>query len=84
MEQTYLKSIRENWMILVFVGGVIGSWVMFDSRLTSAEAKIIGFETTSEQIKQIQIDVAVISVKTEVVQSDIQEIKRDIKQALAR
>lgn len=63
MENPILKSLRENWMLLVFVVGFIASWTSLNARLTNAESKVAELDTTYEQIKQLQIDVAVIREK---------------------
>ena len=59
----FLKNLRENWVIWLFLGSVIMSWSMFSTRLSQAEAKIQELQTTNEQIRQIQIDIAVIKEK---------------------
>ena len=39
MEQL-LKELRNNWIILIFMGTLIMSWTTFSSRLTQAESDI--------------------------------------------
>lgn len=58
--ENFIKQLRENWVILLFMGSVVMSWTMFSARLTQAELKIQELEILKEQIQKIQIDVAVI------------------------
>lgn len=73
-----MKSLRENWMIVLFIGGLVISWTMFSTRLTTAEGKIAELTTTNEQIKQIQIDVAIIQEKI-----SSENIKLQVRQGVA-
>lgn len=75
--ENILKQLRENWVILFFIGTLIASWTMFSNRLTNAEGKVLKLETTYGQIQQIQIDVAVIKEKT-----SNENIKNQVRQGI--
>lgn len=64
LELSSMESLRKYWVIIIFLGGLIATWTLFSARLSNAEDKIGQLTTVNEQIKQIQIDVAVIKEKT--------------------
>ena len=59
-ENTPLKQLRDNWVVLSFIVMLIVSWTTFNSRLTSAEEDIKDLKLISQQITQMQVDIAVI------------------------
>ena len=56
----FMTQLRDNWMIILFIGALITSWTMFSSRLSNAEEKIQELEEVYNQIEQMKIDIAVI------------------------
>jgi len=56
----FLKQVKDNWVMLLFLGGVIVSWTTFNSRLANAEIKIVELQILVAQISKINIDIAVI------------------------
>lgn len=67
-----LKQLRENWVIIVFIGMLIISWTNQNSRLVNAEKRLDSDDLLLQQINQININVAVM-------QTDIHFIKQVIK-----
>lgn len=63
MEHT-TKQLRDNWVILVFIVGLIVTWTTFNTRLTQAETDIRDLKELSQQLNQQALDIAVI--KTDV------------------
>lgn len=84
MENPLIKGIRDNWMILAFIVGLIMSSTAFNSRLTNVEAQANKLETANEEMKQMHIDIAVITSKVENIEADTSEIKKDLKDVLNR
>ena len=62
------KQLRDNWVILVAIVGLIATWTTFNNRLANAELKIIDLETIADNINNINTRIAVI-------QTDVQYIK---------
>ena len=58
--ETFLKHLKENWVILLFLGSVIVSWTMFSARLTQAEQDIVDLRIVVNQINEINLKLAVI------------------------
>lgn len=71
MENT-MEQLRKNWVIIIFIGGLISTWTFFSSRLTQAENEIDQLSQVVSQINQINIDLAVIK-------TDVGYIKANIK-----
>ena len=69
-------------MILTFVGGVIAGWVMFNARLSTAESTVLELQITHQELKQMQINVAIMAVKVEDINKDTDEIRTDLKNYL--
>lgn len=57
------QQLRDYWFIIMCLVSLVVGWTWFSARLQNAEAKIQELSTTNEQIKQIQIDVAIIQEK---------------------
>jgi hypothetical protein len=62
--EKFLDQLRNNWVIILFLGTVVMSWTMFSSRLTQAEEDIKDLKTLAQQLNQQATDIAVI--KTDV------------------
>lgn len=71
MESLFLQ-LRQNWVVLIFIGGLITTWTMFSSRLTQAESDITNLSEVVSQINAINLDIARM-------QKDIEFIKDNIK-----
>ncbi len=68
----FLTQLRENWVILLFMGSVIMSWTMFSARLADAEQKIQDLQTIVSEINQININVAVIQEQISTINKKLQ------------
>lgn len=78
--QNFLKGIRENWVIILFIGGLIIGWSNFQSRLNASE------KTQSEQraelitikAEQQELRAAVIESKAsfKFIEESIKELKQ--------
>jgi len=62
-EKGLLNHIRENWMIVVAIFGLVITWTTLNTRLSTAETKLIEQQTVINQIQEIQISIAVIQEK---------------------
>lgn len=69
---TPMEQLRRNWVIIMFIGGLISTWTFFSSRLTQAEGQISELSQVVSQINQINLDIARI-------QKDVEFIKTNIK-----
>lgn len=56
----FLKQLRDNWVILVFIAMLISSWTMTNSRLAQAETRILELQSVVTEINEININIAVI------------------------
>jgi len=56
----FLEQVKNNWVILLFMGGVIVSWTTFNSRLANAEIKITELQIVVTQIANIKTDIGII------------------------
>lgn len=59
-----LEGLRQNWFIILFLGGVIVGWTTFSIRLASAEAQVKELSGVIGQIGMIQSDIAVLKART--------------------
>lgn len=67
-----VEEIRSNWMIIIFIGGLIVTWTTFNARLSQAESEIDQLSQVVTQINQINITLAEMKV-------DLQYVKNNIK-----
>lgn len=58
-----LKQLRENWLILIFLGSMIVSWTTFNTRLAQAESDIKELRLAIISIQDIKVDIAVVKEK---------------------
>lgn len=58
--ESMTDQIRKNWMMLVFISGMILWYGNTNSRLTAVEAQQIEQATIEEKVDQLITDVAVI------------------------
>ncbi len=58
-----LKQLRENWLILIFLGSMIVSWTTFNTRLAQAESDIKELRSAIISIQDIKVDMAVVKEK---------------------
>jgi hypothetical protein len=59
--ESFVKQIRDNWVILSFIVMLIVSWTTQNTRLTSAENQIEELSVVVTQINQININLATIT-----------------------
>lgn len=60
-----IKDIRENWMLVVFIGGLIVGWTTINARLTQAENDVEQLSEVVSEINQININLAKVSKDVE-------------------
>lgn len=66
------KQLRDNWMIIIFIGSLIVTWTTFNSRLARAEEKITVLEETIDTIQDLRTDIAVIKRDIEYIKVKVQ------------
>ncbi len=66
-----LKNIKDNWVIIIFLGTIIATWTNFSNAIENHEKRIVSIEETNKQylttLQQIQVDVAVVRTKIETI-----------------
>lgn len=67
-----IKELRNNWMLIIFIGGLIVDWTTFNARLTQAESEIDQLSQVVAQINQINIDLAIIKTDVSYIKSKVQ------------
>ena len=55
-----LNNIKENWVVLVFMGSLIIGWTSNSLQLQQVKAQSLENKTSLEAVKNIEIDIAVI------------------------
>lgn len=60
----FLKDVKENWMLILFIGSLIVSWTTFNNRLGAVEVKAQNsadsIESYSQQINTLNANVFII------------------------
>ena len=64
-QTTLLQDIKDNWMLVLFVGSLIVGWTTLSNRLTHVEAQEQETKTALQSIQQIEIDIATIKKDVE-------------------
>jgi len=59
----FFTQIKDNWVVLAFIGALIVSWSNINSRLALAEKERANLFEIAGQIQEIQISIAVIREK---------------------
>lgn len=73
----FLKSLRDNWMLLMFIGGMVVSWVRFENNIKAHEARLSDVEEKVVKVDAFNSDVRVDIAEIKVI---LEEMRRDIKQ----
>lgn len=68
----FIKQLRENWVLILFIGMMIASWTTFNNRLAQAEDHIKELSNVAQILNDLDKKVAVI-------QNDIQYIKLKVQ-----
>lgn len=66
-----MKQLRENWVIILFLGTVIMSWTMFSSRLTQAEQDIKDLKIAVSEFSDVKVEIAKISTTVEFIKNRV-------------
>ena len=53
--EKFFKVIKENWMVLVFIVGLIISWTTFNVRLSRAEEDIVALKSAVTVINDLKV-----------------------------
>lgn len=71
-----LNQIQQYWFIIVFVGGVIGSWVRYEAKLDAVK-KEVGErkEDNDKEVKELRERMRAVEIKA----SHVDIISGDIK-----
>ena len=72
LKEQPLKKIRENFVLILFIGSFVVGWTWVQARLSAVEVLAEENKTVLECIHEINISVALI-------QQDIEYIKAQIK-----
>lgn len=71
MDQLF-KTIKDNWIIVIFIASLIVTWSNFTNAINNHETRIVSIEETNKQylttLQQIQVDVAIVRTKIETIQ----------------
>ena len=70
-----LKSLKDYWFVLIFIGTIIVTWTQFDSRITANEKNIIALETqavtSAASLVVIQTNIAEIKATLEFIKNNL-------------
>jgi len=66
-----LTEIKENWILILFVGSLIVGWTTFNNRLTVVESETQENTETLSQIATMKEDIAVIKINVEYLKDNI-------------
>jgi hypothetical protein len=75
MSQSIGNEIKSNWMIILFIGGLIVTWTTFNARLTQAENEIDQLSQVVSDISQINLNLADIKKDNEYLKKGMDELK---------
>lgn len=70
MEQ-FMKQLRDNWIILIFIGSLIMSWTTISSRLTEAESDIKDLKVLANDVSSMKIELGKISTSVEFIKQQV-------------
>ncbi len=76
---SFLKPIKDNWVILAFLVSLVIGWTTMNTRLANAEAKIDQLSQVVTQINAISLNVAVIQTDVNYIQKDVEYIKKKVQ-----
>lgn len=65
MTQQIGEQIKNNWMIILFIGSLIVGWTTFNARLTSAENEVEKLSQVVSEINEINLSLAKLSKDVE-------------------
>lgn len=65
MTQQIGEQIKENWMIILFIGSLIVGWTSFNARLTNAENEVSQLSQVVPEITKINLNLAKLSKDVE-------------------
>lgn len=71
--KSFTKQLRENWPLLIFIGGLIVTWTTFGSRLSQAEADIKDLKDTNAEIVNIKIQLQRIDTTVQFIKEKISD-----------
>ena len=71
-QPSLIKEIRNNWVLIIFIGSLIVGWTNLSNRIAANETMAQENKTSLEAIIQIQIDLATIK-------KDVEFIKLQVK-----
>lgn len=69
---SFIKQIRDYWVILFFLGGLVVGWATFNTRLTQAENDI-------RDLKQAVIEITNIRIQVERIDTSVEFIKQQVR-----
>lgn len=69
----YFEQLRKNWVIIVFLAGLIVGWTNIQNQI----------RVNLASIEQTKLDVVALSVKVEAAQTAVSNINGDIKEIKA-
>jgi uncharacterized coiled-coil protein SlyX len=72
----FMKSVKENWIVLAFIVSLIVTWTQFQSRINSLESRMTISESKLEQTMSI---VQNINVSLAQIQTTLDFIKNQVK-----
>jgi hypothetical protein len=68
---SFVKQLRDNWVIIIFIGSLIVSWTNTNARLALAEKERADLFNVASEIQEIKISVAVIKEKVTSIENKI-------------
>lgn len=67
----FFKQLKENYVIIVFIVGLIVTWTTFNSRLSQAELDIKDLKTAVAEITNIKITVERIDTSVDFIKKQV-------------
>lgn len=66
-----MKQLRENWVILLFIGSLIVTWTTFNTRLSQAESDIKDLKVAITEINNLKIKIERIDTSVEFIKNRV-------------
>lgn len=75
MSEAFLKSLRENWIFIIFIGGLVAGWTSMGSDISTLQNKVQTLEAKDSeraaQIASINVQLSSISTKLDFIKEKL-------------
>jgi CRISPR/Cas system CMR-associated protein Cmr5 small subunit len=72
----FIESVVRNWPVILFIGGMLVTWVRFESNISDSKSRISVLESKTEALNnnfsKISVDIAEIKVNLEFIKKKLE------------